>query len=105
MKILFAVIFLTSCLSSLVENVMVQDGNYTFLFKDVKQLWVLMDMDIDIDDDKSHVSTLCKSPQLPEVFQPVCGSSDAPQVFHRLMELSVKADVCEICAYAACSGC
>ncbi|XP_072334655.1 guanylin-like [Scyliorhinus torazame] len=108
MKTLFAILFLTSCLSSLVENVMVQDGDYEFLLEEVKQLWLLMNkghLGSTPDADKSQVSTLCKNPELPEVFQPVCVSNDASQVFLRLKELSVKADICEICAYAACSGC
>lgn len=105
MKILLAVVFLTGCLSNPLKKVMVQDGDFIFPLKDVKELWDMMDMDSDSDDDKSQISTLCKDSDLPEVFQPVCGSPDGPQVFHRLMDLWVKADVCEICAYAACSGC
>ncbi|XP_038629589.1 guanylin-like [Scyliorhinus canicula] len=108
MKTLFAILFLTSCLSSLVENVTVQDGDYEFPLEEVKELWSLMDKDhlnSIPDGDKSQISTLCKDPELPEVFQPVCASNDASQIFYRLKDLAVKADICEICAYAACSGC
>ncbi|XP_051894927.1 guanylin-like [Pristis pectinata] len=83
------------------------DGNYTFPLEDVKQLWALMDTLVESDPVvASSVSTgLCLSPELPKVFRPVCTSRDANQVFLRLEEIAQKADVCEICAYAACSGC
>lgn len=107
MKTIFSLVLALSYLSSILANVMVQDGNYTFPLEDVKQLWALMDT-LAKDDPAvaSSISTgLCPSSELPKVFQPVCTSRDADQVFLRLEEIARKADVCEICAYAACSGC
>ncbi|XP_067872911.1 guanylin-like [Heterodontus francisci] len=107
MKTLFAIVFLTSCLSSLMAKVVVQDGDYEFFLDDVKKLWDLMDKNrLGITGIiNSHTPTLCNNPELPHVFQPVCASSDAPHVFHRLKEISANADICEICAYVACTGC
>ncbi|XP_043531468.1 guanylin family protein [Chiloscyllium plagiosum] len=107
MRTLLVIFFLTCGLSSLMANVIVQDGDYKFPLDDVKQLWALMDTDkLGLpDDDKAYVSTLCNDSKLPNAFQPVCSSSDALQVFNRLEKLTMKADLCEICAYAACTGC
>ncbi|XP_048417618.1 guanylin family protein [Stegostoma tigrinum] len=106
MKTLLAIFFLTCGLSGLKAKVMVQDGIYKFLLEDVKQLWALMDADkLGNVADEKLVLTLCNDLMLPKVFQPVCNSSDALQVFDRLGNLAMKADICEICAYAACTGC
>ncbi|XP_048471190.1 guanylin family protein [Rhincodon typus] len=107
MKTLLAIFFLTCGLSSLMAKVMVQDGIYKFFLEDVKQLWRLMEKEKlgETADDNRLVSTLCDDLTLPKVFQPVCNSSDALQIFDTLGKLATKADICEICAYAACTGC
>uniref|UniRef100_UPI00398E69A2 guanylin n=1 Tax=Pristiophorus japonicus TaxID=55135 RepID=UPI00398E69A2 len=107
MKILCAIVLLSRCLSSLAANVTIQDGDYKFLLEDVKELWVLMGKERVNSPHilNSNSSALCNDPELPGVFQAVCASRDSHQVFLRLNEISVIADICEICAYAACSGC
>ncbi|XP_055515007.1 guanylin-like [Leucoraja erinacea] len=107
MKTAFSLIVAISCLSGILTNVMVQDGNYTFPLKDVKQLWTLMNTlpndDPAVVNGSSH--SLCLSSNLPKVFQTVCLSTDAAQVLHRLEKMAVKSDDCEICVHPACTDC
>ncbi|XP_072888612.1 guanylin-like [Hemitrygon akajei] len=107
MKTTFSLVLALSCLTSILASVTVQDGNYTFPLEDVKQLWALMGT---LDENNaaaagSASTKLCPSSALPKTFQSVCASKDADQVFLRLEEIAQKVDVCEICAYAACTGC
>ncbi|XP_078281504.1 guanylin-like [Rhinoraja longicauda] len=107
MKTAFSLILAISCLSGILANVMVQDGNYTFPLKDVRQLWALMNtLPNDypaVDNFSSHGP--CLSSNLSEVFHTVCLSTDAAQVFDRLEKMAVSSDDCEICVHPACTDC
>ncbi|XP_003212380.1 guanylin-like [Meleagris gallopavo] len=90
------------------QAVYVQDGNLTFSLESVKKLKELMDENRVINPrvvvSKAGYSP-CQDKDLPEEFQPVCKREDAPMIFERLYLIAGKADLCEICANAACSGC
>ncbi|XP_055515008.1 guanylin-like [Leucoraja erinacea] len=107
MKTPFSLLLAISCMSSILANVIVQDGIYSFPLKDVKQLWALMDAHAKDNpvDSSSSLTGLCHSSELPKAFHTVCAAKDTAQVFLRLEEIARKADHCEICAYAACTGC
>ncbi|XP_078281223.1 guanylin-like [Rhinoraja longicauda] len=107
MKTAISLLLAISCMPSILANVIVQDGIYSFPLKDVKQFWTLMNAEAKDKpvDSSSPLSGLCHSSELPKAFLPVCASKDTAQVFLRLAEIEQKADNCEICAYAACTGC
>ncbi|KAL7843371.1 hypothetical protein AOLI_G00248830 [Acnodon oligacanthus] len=48
-------------------------------------------------------ASVCANPTLPQEFVPLCNQSGSSMVFSRLA--AVPMDVCEICAFAACTGC
>ncbi|XP_040441942.1 guanylin-like [Falco naumanni] len=90
------------------QAVYVQDGDMKFSLESVKKLKELMD-------ETRHASprmvvsktsySPCDEKDLPEEFQPVCKREDASMVFERLNLAVRDADLCEICANAACAGC
>uniref|UniRef100_A0A663ESY6 Guanylate cyclase activator 2B n=1 Tax=Aquila chrysaetos chrysaetos TaxID=223781 RepID=A0A663ESY6_AQUCH len=93
----YLIVLLTTC-SSLNE-----DGDLKFSLESVKKLKELMNENRHINP-RMVVSMASYSPcdekDLPEEFQSVCKREDASMIFERL-----KADLCEICANAACAGC
>ncbi|XP_062889470.1 guanylin-like [Mobula hypostoma] len=107
MKTTSALVLALSCLTSILANVMVQEGKYMFPLEDVKKLWTLMSTQnkSNLDTSGSVSTKLCPCSTLPKVFQSVCSLEDADKVFLRLELLAKSADMCEICAYAACTGC
>ncbi|KAJ1142582.1 hypothetical protein NDU88_008896 [Pleurodeles waltl] len=48
---------------------------------------------------------VCAHPELPKEFFLICKKAEAPAVIERLMFAIRDADVCEVCASAACAGC
>uniref|UniRef100_A0A8C3BJV6 Guanylate cyclase activator 2B n=1 Tax=Cairina moschata TaxID=8855 RepID=A0A8C3BJV6_CAIMO len=81
------------------------DGDLKFSLESVKKLKELMDENRSINPRMVVSKTTyspCNEKDLPEEFQAVCKREDAPMIFERL---SIDADLCEICANAACSGC
>uniref|UniRef100_A0A8C9LAK2 Guanylate cyclase activator 2B n=1 Tax=Pavo cristatus TaxID=9049 RepID=A0A8C9LAK2_PAVCR len=93
------------------QAVYVQDGNLKFSLESVKKLKELMDENrvinprmVVLKASKDGYSP-CQDEDLPEEFQPVCEREDAPMIFERLYLVANEADLCEICANAACSGC
>ncbi|NWX14468.1 GUC2A protein, partial [Aegotheles bennettii] len=85
-----------------------QDGDSKFSLESVKKLKELMDESKSISPrmvvSKARYSP-CDEKDLPEEFQSVCKREDAPMVFERLSQVVQEADLCEICANAACAGC
>uniref|UniRef100_A0A8B9VUW3 Guanylate cyclase activator 2B n=1 Tax=Anas zonorhyncha TaxID=75864 RepID=A0A8B9VUW3_9AVES len=82
-----------------------EDGDLKFSLESVKKLKELMDENRSINPRMVVSKTTyspCNEKDLPEEFQVVCKREDAPMIFERL---SIDADLCEICANAACSGC
>ncbi|XP_009994851.1 PREDICTED: guanylin-like [Chaetura pelagica] len=90
------------------QAVYVQDGDLRFSLESVKKLKELMDENNPINPrmvvSKASYSP-CDEKDLPKEFQPVCKREDALRVFERLNQAVQEADLCEICANAACAGC
>ncbi|NXC40450.1 GUC2A protein, partial [Penelope pileata] len=90
------------------QAVYVQDGDLKFSLESVKKLKELMDANRGINPrmvvSKAQYSP-CQEKDLPEEFQSVCKREDTPLIFERLYTVASEADLCEICANAACTGC
>ncbi|KAG8430164.1 hypothetical protein GDO86_018339 [Hymenochirus boettgeri] len=83
-----------------------KDGDFTFTLDDVKKLKELLDQENQVRSrGVSNVGRICEDPNVPAVFKPLCATSHAPEVIHRLEQIALESDVCEVCALAACSGC
>uniref|UniRef100_W5M6R4 Guanylate cyclase activator 2B n=1 Tax=Lepisosteus oculatus TaxID=7918 RepID=W5M6R4_LEPOC len=82
-----------------------QEGNFTFSLESVKTLKSLMDSSAgrSLRLAKTSSVAVCDNPALPMEFQPLCHQPGAGMAFFRLA--SVDHDICEICAFAACTGC
>ncbi|XP_062843094.1 guanylin family protein [Trichomycterus rosablanca] len=90
------------------EAVQVQDGEYSFSMESVMVLQHLLDASSATQQQnprllKTSNSVVCANPTLPQEFLSVCQRSGSSMVFSRLA--SVPVDRCEICAFAACTGC
>uniref|UniRef100_A0A8C5PFA9 Guanylate cyclase activator 2B n=1 Tax=Leptobrachium leishanense TaxID=445787 RepID=A0A8C5PFA9_9ANUR len=91
--------------------VIVKDGDYEFSLDSVKKLKELMDASHsshqasqgDISD--VEAAEMCASPELPEAFKLLCAAPNAAEIFSRLEPIAQNPDVCDVCAFAACSGC
>ncbi|XP_026788634.3 guanylin [Pangasianodon hypophthalmus] len=104
--ILIALLLTTLCLVS--EAVQVQDGENSYSLESVKVLQQLLDSSSVPKQQnprlvKTSYSAVCGNPTLPQEFIGLCRQSDSALVFSRLAAMPT--DVCEICAYAACTGC
>ncbi|KAI7794825.1 guanylin family protein [Triplophysa rosa] len=93
------------CLISVSETVQVQEGEFSFSLESVK---VLQQMTAQPRTQnprlaKTSYYSVCASPTLPQEMVPLCMQKGATLSFARLA--SVPVDVCEICAFAACTGC
>uniref|UniRef100_G1RNV1 Guanylin n=1 Tax=Nomascus leucogenys TaxID=61853 RepID=G1RNV1_NOMLE len=51
------------------------------------------------------VPILCSNPNFPEELKPLCKEPNAQEILQRLEEIAEDPSTCEICAYAACTGC
>ncbi|XP_063799980.1 guanylin-like isoform X2 [Pseudophryne corroboree] len=58
-------------------------------------------------DDMKPYTEICSNEGLPDEIKTVCDkdSKVIHETFHGFEQVSDKMDVCEICAFAACSGC
>uniref|UniRef100_A0A3B4E8M9 Guanylate cyclase activator 2B n=1 Tax=Pygocentrus nattereri TaxID=42514 RepID=A0A3B4E8M9_PYGNA len=96
MKMLLSTILLILAFSLNSEAVIVREGQFSFSLDSVKKLWALMAEDIPANQYNrlaiNKVTAVCESPVIPKEFEP-------------LSLLAKRSGVCEICAYAACTGC
>ncbi|XP_056591217.1 guanylin family protein [Triplophysa dalaica] len=97
------VMVMALCLNS--EAVQVQEGEFSFSLESVKVLQQLTAQPREQNPRLAKTSyySVCASPTLPQEFVPLCMQKGATLSFARLA--SVPVDVCEICAFAACTGC
>nr|XP_006642081.2 PREDICTED: guanylin-like [Lepisosteus oculatus] len=105
MKSVSAVVLCFVVFSVLSDAVWVKEGNFTFSLESVKTLKSLMDSSAgrSLRLAKTSSVAVCDNPALPMEFQPLCHQPGAGMAFFRLA--SVDHDICEICAFAACTGC
>ncbi|KAI1890560.1 hypothetical protein AGOR_G00154940 [Albula goreensis] len=95
------------CLAS--DAVQVNEGEFSFPLESVRKLADVMGVDITVKQSprlaKISTAAVCSNPDLPAEFLPVCESKGASMSFFRLGFVAARADLCEICAFAACTGC
>ncbi|XP_039971792.1 guanylin family protein [Xiphias gladius] len=108
MKSAFATItLLVLALGWTSEAVQVEENGLSFSLEAVKRLqeltksWALTGQQ----NPRFRASTvsLCADPMLPQEFLPLCRQRGASASLTRLAYVPM--DVCEICAFAACTGC
>ncbi|XP_066526282.1 guanylin-like [Hoplias malabaricus] len=109
MKTLLPTVLVLLAFTLISEAVIVREEEFSFTLESVKKLWAVMAEDIPVNHRNrlavNKAVTVCGNPNLPEEFQPLCQSRTAQTSLSRLALLSRRRDVCEICAYAACTGC
>ncbi|XP_030274927.1 guanylate cyclase activator 2B-like [Sparus aurata] len=89
------------------EAVQVEENGLTFSLEAVKRLQELTESHLATgqQNPRLRASTVssCADPMLPQEFLPLCKLRGASASLSRLA--MVPLDVCEICAFAACTGC
>ncbi|TMS15802.1 Guanylin [Larimichthys crocea] len=90
--------------------VTVTEGDFQFSLESVKALGALMTGDDSSAEQalrlmEAKTAALCSHPALPEDFKPLCLRKDAGASLARLVFVATRYDSCEICEYAACTGC
>ncbi|XP_062401086.1 guanylin family protein [Sardina pilchardus] len=109
MKTIFAVSLLLATLFLASDAVQVNDGGDSFSLESVRVLQELAaplagkTMKASPRVSKTGYSAVCAHPTLPQEFVPLCQQEGAAMRFARLS--AVPMDVCEICAFVACTGC
>uniref|UniRef100_A0AAR2LS27 Guanylate cyclase activator 2B n=1 Tax=Pygocentrus nattereri TaxID=42514 RepID=A0AAR2LS27_PYGNA len=90
-----SVLYICMCIC-ICKIVLYVEGQFSFSLDSVKKLWALMAEDIPANQYNrlaiNKVTAVCESPVIPKEFEP-------------LSLLAKRSGVCEICAYAACTGC
>ncbi|XP_032755021.1 guanylin [Rattus rattus] len=111
---LLSVLCLLGALAVLVEGVTVQDGDLSFPLESVKQLKNLREVQepilmshkkFAVRLPKPVAAELCSQPAFPEALRPLCEKPNAEEILQRLEAIAQDPNTCEICAYAACTGC
>ncbi|CAL9705554.1 unnamed protein product [Knipowitschia caucasica] len=101
---LIAVVFLVLGLGWTSEAVQVQEGGMYFSLEAVKRLQELTNKMLTAKNPHARPSTsLCLNPLLPMEFKQLCKQKGGSASVARLALIPV--DVCEICSFAACTGC
>ncbi|KAG7494648.1 guanylin-like [Solea senegalensis] len=89
------------------EAVQVEENGQIFSLEAVRRLQELMrsrgSMGQQNPRHRASTVSLCADPMLPQEFLPLCKQRGASASLTRLD--MVPLDVCEICAFAACTGC
>ncbi|XP_017342641.1 guanylin [Ictalurus punctatus] len=108
MKVL-PVVLLILAIGLISDAVIVHEGEFSFSLESVKKLWdILANGESTKPTNRLSVFSsvkVCENPLLPKEFQPLCQSKNAQVHFSRLALLSRNSDVCELCSFAACTGC
>ncbi|XP_075801943.1 guanylin [Microtus pennsylvanicus] len=111
---LLSLLCLLGALAVLAEGVTVQDGDLSFPLESVKQL---KDLQEELKPRLvSHrrvaarlaqpvTPSLCNHSAFPEALKPLCQKPNAEEILRRLKAIAQDPNTCEICAYAACTGC
>uniref|UniRef100_A0A3Q1B2M7 Guanylate cyclase activator 2B n=1 Tax=Amphiprion ocellaris TaxID=80972 RepID=A0A3Q1B2M7_AMPOC len=98
------VVVIVLCLCTEALGVQVNVEGVSFPLEAVKQLKKLFNLDEKIPElTKKNVEDVCANRDLPQVFKPVCQEEGRQAVFSKLVRIPL--DVCEICSFAACTGC
>ncbi|KAF7693251.1 guanylin-like [Silurus meridionalis] len=108
MKTIISISLLLTALFLVSETVQVQDGEYSFSSDSVRVLQSLLDKSSVSKKQNPHLiktsyAAVCGNPTLPQEFIELCHKSDYALVFSRLAKINM--DICDICGFAACTGC
>uniref|UniRef100_A0A4W5QAA3 Guanylate cyclase activator 2B n=1 Tax=Hucho hucho TaxID=62062 RepID=A0A4W5QAA3_9TELE len=106
-----ALVVLALCLVSEAQavQVQVQEGDFFFSLESVKKLQELTAESSNVNRmqnprlTSTSFASVCDNPSLPQEFMPLCMKRGASMSLSRLA--AVPMDICEICAFAACTGC
>ncbi|KAM4871849.1 guanylin [Thomomys bottae] len=99
---------------TLAGSVTVKDGDFSFPLESVKKLKDLGKLPEPRPGSLRKLSPLlrepvaprlCSSANFPEELRPLCKEPDVEQILRRLEAIADDPGMCEICAYAACTGC
>ncbi|XP_056294161.1 guanylin family protein [Pseudoliparis swirei] len=104
---LATIALLVLALGCTAQAVQVEENGLTFSLEAVKRLQELTEISLA----KGQLSprlragpaSLCADPMLPQELLPLCRQRGASASLSRLTAIPM--DVCEICAFAACTGC
>ncbi|XP_037005094.1 guanylin [Artibeus jamaicensis] len=102
---LLAALCLLGSWAALAGGVTVQDGKFSFSLESVKKLKDLGDLRQPSRRSSGVAPTLCNHPNFPKELGPLCKERNAREVLQRLEAIAEDPNLCEICAYAACTGC
>ncbi|XP_048879882.1 guanylin-like [Brienomyrus brachyistius] len=106
-KLPLAVLLAVLCTVS--QAVQVKEGEFSFSLESVKMLKELMDSSVPRNPNPRLAATttrdICIHPALPDEFKQLCRTKKASVSMHRLGVMALNSDICEICAFAACTGC
>ncbi|KAJ8370972.1 hypothetical protein SKAU_G00110000 [Synaphobranchus kaupii] len=109
MKTTLSITLLLLAVSQLSDAVQVKEREFTFSLESVRKLKDLMDSDLVGKESprlaQTSTAIVCRDPGLPEEFLPVCQSKGAGMSLSRLAFIGSHHDECEICMFAACTGC
>nr|XP_055041094.1 guanylin family protein [Misgurnus anguillicaudatus] len=116
MKTLLSITIMVMALCLISEAVQVKEGEFSFSLESVKVLQQLTATNPPTQNAttqspptrnprlaKTSYFSVCNNPTLPQEFVPLCMQKGATMSLARLA--SVPVDLCEICAFAACTGC
>ncbi|XP_004025614.3 guanylin [Gorilla gorilla gorilla] len=112
--LLLSALCLLGAWAALAGGVTVQDGNFSFSLESVKKLKDLQEPQeprvgklrkFAPIPGEPVVPILCSNPNFPEELKPLCKEPNAQEILQRLEEIADDPGTCEICAYAACTGC
>ncbi|XP_074832126.1 guanylin-like [Carettochelys insculpta] len=89
------------------DCVMVKVGEFSVPLESVKKLKDLQDSPVAKRPQQrsARASRVCDSPDLPKELQHLCADPHADVNFEELNRIALSPALCEICAYAACTGC
>ncbi|XP_008065363.1 guanylin [Carlito syrichta] len=108
---LLSALCLLGAWAALADGVTVQDGDFSFSLESVKKLKDLQEPRVgkfrrlESMPGKPVAPTLCNNQKFPEELKPLCKEPNSQDILHRLEVIAEDPSMCEICAYAACTGC
>ncbi|KAL1777169.1 guanylin [Sigmodon hispidus] len=111
---LLSLLCLLGAFAVLADGVTVQDGDLSFPLESVKQLKDLQEVPEPLLASPKRFSPrlfqpvmpqLCSHSAFPEALRPLCKKPNAEEILQRLKSIAQDPNTCEICAYAACTGC
>uniref|UniRef100_A0A6I8P6B9 Guanylin n=1 Tax=Ornithorhynchus anatinus TaxID=9258 RepID=A0A6I8P6B9_ORNAN len=83
----------------------VREGDFSVPLEVVKKLKLLLEEYKGVENAVLMAAALCENPGLPAQLKPICHSPNSSTLFTRLGAIAQEPHICELCGYAACTGC